>query len=34
MNFEYTEKVEALRARVMAFMDEHIYPNEKVTRTS
>ena len=30
MNFEYTEKVEELRARVMAFMDEHIYPNEKV----
>jgi acyl-CoA dehydrogenase len=30
MNFEYTEKVEELRAKVMAFMDEHIYPNEKV----
>jgi len=30
MNFEYTEKVEGLRARLMAFMDEHIYPNERV----
>jgi acyl-CoA dehydrogenase len=30
MNFEYTEKVEELRARVMAFMDEHIYPNERI----
>jgi len=30
MNFEYSEKVEGLRARLLAFMDEHIYPNEKV----
>ena len=28
MNFEYSEKVKALRERVSAFMDEHIYPNE------
>ena len=30
MNFDYTEKVEQLRAKLMAFMDEHIYPNERV----
>ncbi|MHA1537985.1 MAG: acyl-CoA dehydrogenase family protein [Alphaproteobacteria bacterium] len=30
MNFNYTEKVEKLRARLLAFMDEHVYPNEKV----
>jgi acyl-CoA dehydrogenase len=29
MDFAYTDKVEALRARVQAFMDEHVYPNEK-----
>jgi len=28
MNFDYTPKVEALRARLLAFFDEHIYPNE------
>ncbi|MEL7312063.1 MAG: acyl-CoA dehydrogenase [Pseudomonadota bacterium] len=28
MNFDYTDKVEGLRQRVLAFMDEHIYPNE------
>ncbi|MEO0366072.1 MAG: acyl-CoA dehydrogenase [Pseudomonadota bacterium] len=28
MNFDYTDKVERLRQRVLAFMDEHIYPNE------
>jgi acyl-CoA dehydrogenase len=28
MNFEYTEKVKTLEARLWAFMDEHIYPNE------
>ena len=28
MNFDYTEKVQALRKRLNAFMDEHIYPNE------
>jgi acyl-CoA dehydrogenase len=29
MNFDYTPKVKALQARLSAFMDEHIYPNEK-----
>jgi len=28
MNFDYTPKVDALRARLLAFFDEHIYPNE------
>ncbi len=30
MDFSYSEKVEKLRARLLAFMDEHVYPNEKV----
>jgi acyl-CoA dehydrogenase len=30
MNFEYTPKVNELRERVSAFMDEHIYPAESV----
>lgn len=29
MDFEYSDKVKALIARVEAFMDAHIYPNEK-----
>ena len=29
MDFEYSDKVKALQSRVGAFMDEHIYPNEK-----
>lgn len=29
MDFDYTPKVNALRERLIAFMDEHIYPNEK-----
>jgi acyl-CoA dehydrogenase len=29
MNFDYTPKVEALRARLLAFFDEYIYPNER-----
>lgn len=29
MNFDYTEKVRSLAQRLRAFMDEHIYPNEK-----
>jgi acyl-CoA dehydrogenase len=29
MNFDYTDKVRALLTRLRAFMDEHIYPNEK-----
>jgi len=28
MEFEYSEKVKALQKRLLAFMDEHIYPNE------
>ena len=28
MNFDYTEKVQELRERLLAFMDRHIYPNE------
>ncbi|WP_312933000.1 acyl-CoA dehydrogenase [Pseudomonas sp.] len=30
MDFDYTPKVQALRERVSAFMDEHVYPAEKV----
>jgi acyl-CoA dehydrogenase len=29
MNFDYSEKVSGLRRKVAAFLDEHIYPNEK-----
>src|SRR5271165_4004317 len=28
MHFEYSDKVQALRERLSAFMDEHVYPNE------
>jgi acyl-CoA dehydrogenase len=28
MNFDYSDKVKSLQARLLAFMDEHIYPNE------
>jgi acyl-CoA dehydrogenase len=28
MDFEYSDKVKALQARVVAFMNEHVYPNE------
>ncbi len=28
MNFDYTPKVQELRQRLMAFMAEHVYPNE------
>ena len=28
MNFDYTDKVKDKRQRLLAFMDEHIYPNE------
>ena len=28
MNFDYTPKVKALQSRLLAFMDQHIYPNE------
>ena len=30
MNFDYTPKVQALRERLIAFFDAHIYPNERV----
>ena len=30
MNFDYSPKVQALREKVLAFFDEHIYPNEAV----
>ena len=29
MDFEYSDRCNALRNRLLAFMDEHIYPNEK-----
>ena len=29
MQFDYTPKVEELRQRLLAFMDQHIYPNEE-----
>ena len=28
MEFEYSPKVQDMRKRLIAFMDEHIYPNE------
>ena len=28
MDFAYTDKVKAMRAKLIAFMDKHIYPNE------
>jgi acyl-CoA dehydrogenase len=30
MNFDYSAKVKDLQSQVQAFMDEHIYPNEKL----
>jgi len=30
MDFEYSARTQELRERVMAFMDEHVYPNEHV----
>ena len=29
MNFEYSDKVKNLQAKLLAFMDEHVYPNEQ-----
>ncbi len=29
MNFDYSPRVQELRARLLAFMEEHIYPNEQ-----
>ena len=28
MNFDYTDKVKQMQAKLLAFMDQHIYPNE------
>lgn len=28
MDFEYSPRVRSLQARLVAFFDEHIYPNE------
>jgi acyl-CoA dehydrogenase len=33
MDFEHSPKVKALAARVQAFMDEHVYPNERTFET-
>jgi acyl-CoA dehydrogenase len=30
MNFEYSDKVKELQKRVQSFMDEHVYPNERL----
>ena len=30
MDFEFSPKVQGLRERLLAFMDEHIYPNEEL----
>ena len=30
MHFEYTDKVKALQKRLIGFMDEYVYPNEKL----
>ena len=32
MNFDFSRKVQDLRATLLAFMDEHIYPNEALFR--
>ena len=29
MNFDYSPRVQDLQKRLLAFMDEHIYPNEQ-----
>ena len=28
MDFNFTPKVQQMQARLLAFMDQHIYPNE------
>ena len=30
MNFDYSDRCKELQSRLLAFMDEHIYPNEKM----
>ncbi len=32
MNFEYTDKVQEMRKRLIEFMDEHVYPNEALAQ--
>ena len=32
MNFDFSPKVQELRGRLLAFMDEHVYPNEALFR--
>jgi acyl-CoA dehydrogenase len=32
MDFEFSQKVQDLRERLLAFMDAHIYPNEALYR--
>jgi acyl-CoA dehydrogenase len=32
MNFEYGEKTAGLLAKLEAFMDAHVYPNESLLR--
>ena len=34
MNFSYSEKVVKLQERVINFMEEHVYPNEKVYKNN
>ena len=29
MNFDYSPKVQAMRERLLAFFEQHIYPNER-----
>jgi acyl-CoA dehydrogenase len=29
MNFDYSDRCQELQARLLAFMDAHVYPNEK-----
>ena len=29
MDFDYSAKVKTLEKRLIAFMDEHVYPNER-----
>jgi acyl-CoA dehydrogenase len=30
MDFQYSSKVQALQKKLLAFLDEHVYPNEKL----
>ena len=33
MDFEYSPKTKALQSRLLAFMEEHVYPNEEALHT-